>query len=114
MCTLTETVTQHLGEGTKVQIEGIPKSKNLVQISDFIVLQDIDGDFNMELYNEAVKVQVQIEGQNQILIDNIGDHWGSNNEKEIDFVDENDKLPANGPNGNAASQQNGGQDESLF
>lgn len=112
MCQLTETITQHLGEGTKVQIEGIPKSKNLVQISDFIVLQDDAGDFNMELYNDAVKVQAQNERQNIHLIDNLTEHWGSENEKEIDFVDEIDKQAPNAPNGGAngtaGGQQNGG------
>lgn len=118
LCNLSEAITQHLASGTKVQIEGVPKSKNIVQISDFIVLQDINEDFNMELYNEAVKMMAETEQHNTYLVSNAEEHWGSCNEKEIDFVDENDKLPTeNAQNGNpntTMSGQGGVQDEAFY
>lgn len=102
MCNLSEAITQNLAPGTKVQIEGVPKSKNTVQITDFIVLQDIDNDFKIDLYNDAVKMLAETEDSNTYLVKDVVEHWGSENEKEIDFVDENDKLPAtNAQNGNA-------------
>ena len=116
MCNLSEAITQHLAGGTKVQIEGVPKSKNTVQISDFIVLQDLNDDFHMDIYNETVKMLAETEQHNTYLVRNVEEHWGSCNEKEIDFVDELDRLSTNNAsNGNAnAKGGQGAEHEDTF
>lgn len=85
---LQESVPSTLSAGLKVQILATPKSKNAVNCNDFIVLQDHpESSFDMKLYNETIKLLIQQENENSYLINNVEEHWGSTNEKELSLVD---------------------------
>ena len=102
---LKESISQHLAPGTKLQILATPKSKNVVQCNDFIVLQDNANDFDMPLYNETIKMLIEQEDSNTYLINNVEEQWGSLNEKEINLIDQPDQAGRQNGDGNPSGSQ---------
>lgn len=96
---LLEPINQHLATNTKLQVLAQVKSRSAVHCNDFIVLQDNANDFNMELYNESVKMLAEQEDSNNYLITDVEEHWDGT-EKEINLIDT--------PENQATGKQNGG------
>ena len=113
---LRESVPVLIESGVTVQIEAKVKTRNTVDIIDFIVLQNSFKDFDSNLYNETIKLLAENFNDNSYLISNVVDHWGTEVEKEVELVDgsEQQQANANKANGNYESQGASAKDENSF
>jgi hypothetical protein len=97
-------------EGLIVQIEATVRSRTALDCNDFIVLQDLNKDFEMGLYNETIKTLAELEEDNSYLVTNLEDHWGANNEKEVNLVDGSEESGKQ----NGKSDSQGAHEESFL